>query len=67
MKMKCPKCKGLMTYERFMDMEESSNFYFYGWRCLSCGTIVDSTIVANKSLKELPQVEKRRRRLRKAC
>lgn len=65
--MKCPKCEGLMIYEKFMDMEESSNFYFYGWRCLSCGNIVDSTIVANRALNENPPVEKKRRRLRKAC
>jgi hypothetical protein len=26
-KMKCPKCDGLMIYEKFFDMEESSRFF----------------------------------------
>ncbi len=63
--MKCSKCDGLMMYEKFMDMEESSSFYFYGWRCISCGNIVDSTILANRVYKD-PQKETRRRRLKKA-
>ena len=53
-------------YEKFMDMEETSRFYFYGWRCISCGTIVDSTILANKVYKDR-QKENKRRRLKKAC
>lgn len=62
--MQCPKCDGLMIYEKFMDMGESSRFYFYGWRCISCGTIVDSTIIANKVYKDR-QKENKRRRLKK--
>jgi uncharacterized Zn finger protein len=65
-KMQCPKCAGFMMYEKFMDMEETSRFYFYGWRCISCGTIVDSTILANKVYKDR-QKENKRRRLKKAC
>ena len=53
-------------YEKFMDMEESSHYYFYGWRCISCGTIVDSTILANKMYKNR-QKENKHRRLKKAC
>ncbi|MBI5038762.1 MAG: hypothetical protein HZC13_03190 [Nitrospirae bacterium] len=64
--MQCPKCAGFMMYEKFMDMEETSRFYFYGWRCISCGTIVDSTILANKVYKDR-QKENKRRRLKKAC
>lgn len=65
-KMKCPKCNGLMIYEKFMDMEESSSFFFYGWRCVSCGSIVDSTIMANKVYKDREKKSKVRR-LKKAC
>ncbi len=51
-------------YEKFMDMGESSHFYFYGWRCVACGTILDSTIIANKVYKDR-QKESKRRRLKK--
>jgi len=64
--MKCPKCDGLMIYEKFMDMGESSSFFFWGWRCVSCGNIVDSTIMANKVCANRKKEEKRRR-LKKAC
>lgn len=64
--MKCPKCEGFMIYEKFMDMGESSSFYFWGWRCVSCGTIVDSTIMANRVCADRKKEEKRRR-LKKAC
>jgi len=63
-KMQCPKCAGLMMYEKFMDMGESSRFYFYGWRCVACGTILDSTIIANKVYKDR-QKEHKHRRLKK--
>lgn len=65
-KMKCPKCDGLMIYEKFMDMAESSSFFFYGWRCISCGNIVDSTIIANKIYADRRK-ENKRRRLKRAC
>ena len=64
-KMKCPKCDGFMIYEKFMDMGESSSFFFYGWRCISCGNIVDSIILANKVYKHREK-ESKRRRLKKA-
>jgi len=66
MKMQCPKCKGLMIYEKFMDMAESTHYFFYGWRCISCGNIVDTTIIANKVYKDR-QKEGKRRRLKKVC
>ena len=65
-KMKCPKCDGLMIYEKFFDMEESSRFFFYGWRCISCGNIVDKTIMVNR-VHTNPVVERKKRRLQQAC
>ena len=64
-KMKCPKCDGLMIYEKFLDMAESSHYYFYGWVCITCGTIVDSTIMENR-IRPVPVLKGyRRRRLKK--
>ncbi len=42
--MKCGKCGGVMTYEKF-DSEEDS---FFGWKCISCGEIVDAVIWENR-------------------
>ncbi len=42
--MKCPKCGGLMVYQRF----DNNSMTFYGWKCLNCGSIVDKRIVQNR-------------------
>ncbi len=65
-KMNCPKCNGLMMYEKFMDMAETSSFYFYGWRCVFCGNVVDSIIMANRLNAGRQNNEVKRRRLKKA-
>jgi len=44
--MKCPHCNNSMIYEKFYGPDE----YFWGWRCLFCGEIVDDTILENRSL-----------------
>ena len=49
-KMKCPKCDGLMMYEKFLDMGESSTYYFYGCG-ITCGTIIDDTIIENRYIR----------------
>lgn len=60
--MECPRCQGLMLYEEFMDLEESDEYTFYGWRCIACGNIVDETIVHNRSHGvTLPEPRRRRR------
>ncbi len=63
--MKCPKCDGLMIYEKFLDMGESSHYFFYGWRCIACGTIVDSTIIENKISPAVALKGNRKRRFKK--
>jgi hypothetical protein len=52
--MKCRRCKGLMTLERFSDFF----LIFYAWKCINCGAIVDQTITENqqRNLAE-PQVQ----------
>ncbi len=43
--MKCPKCKGKMFTEKFHDYVR----VFDAWKCVCCGEIIDSTIVANRA------------------
>jgi len=42
--MKCDKCGGFMYYETFLGKLED----FRGWRCISCGEIVDQVILENR-------------------
>ena len=42
--MKCPRCSGVMSYEKFY----SSNESLFGWRCINCGDIVDQVILENR-------------------
>ena len=44
--MNCARCGGLMTYERFY----SSPDHFWGWRCISCGEILDQIILQNRGM-----------------
>lgn len=44
--MKCNKCGGFMVYERFPSREIDD---FSGWRCVSCGEIVDEVILKNRT------------------
>ncbi len=42
--MKCSKCGGLLSYEKFGGLRED----FLGWRCVSCGDIIDEVILENR-------------------
>jgi hypothetical protein len=42
--MKCRRCKGMMTLERFSDFF----LVFYAWKCINCGAIIDQTITENQ-------------------
>jgi hypothetical protein len=46
--MKCPRCKGVMSFEKFYGPHE----YFFGWRCIYCGEIVDQVILENRVWKK---------------
>ncbi|HET6370839.1 MAG TPA: hypothetical protein VFG95_06555 [Nitrospiria bacterium] len=47
--MKCPKCGSLMVLERFIDYEQTGEPTFNGFRCLSCGLILDPVILINRA------------------
>ena len=44
--MKCNRCGGLMSYEKFYSEELEA---FLGWRCVACGEIVDRVILRNRT------------------
>lgn len=47
--MPCGRCSGLMVADRFTDLlDETGQITFGGWRCVSCGEIVDPVIVSNR-------------------
>lgn len=60
--MRCPRCFGKMAYECFQDMEDDTgNLFFYGWRCILCGEILDSVIMSNRKNRPEPLVSKNRK------
>jgi hypothetical protein len=48
-RMQCPKCGSLMVLERFIDYEQTGEPTFNGFRCLSCGLILDPVILINRA------------------
>ena len=62
--MKCPRCESYMVHEPFEDLRDDTGaLYFYGWRCLGCGEIIDPVILANRKNKPAPMESKTRKRL----
>jgi hypothetical protein len=54
--MKCHRCGSVMVYERFYSIDE----HFLGWRCISCGEIIDQVILENRQTKADRQIKGRR-------
>ena len=42
--MKCLRCDSVMIYDKFYGAHE----YFWGWKCVICGEIVDQVISENR-------------------
>lgn len=62
--MECQKCGGLMIYEEFYDFQDDTGKNsFMGWRCTSCGKILDPLIDAHRNNKIPALKSKARRRL----
>ena len=58
--MKCLRCSGVMIYDKFYRLDE----YFWGWKCIICGEIVDPVIVENRQLIRTGRVPNARNRKR---
>lgn len=70
--MECTRCGGLMIDDNLIDIQESSvPMWMKGWRCVSCGNIVDPLILRHRIIQQagatrLPGTEAARPRLRHA-
>ena len=63
----CMRCQGLLVRVRFMDMLNSGSLWGLGWRCVNCGSIVDTVIRSNQRYDHSTQIhgKTKRRRTRK--
>jgi len=60
----CSRCDGVMAYESFEDLRDDTGaIHFDGWRCLTCGNIIDPLILENRKNKTGPIHSKTRKRL----
>lgn len=51
--MQCTRCDGLMVADSLIDMQESSMpMWMKGWRCVSCGNIVDPLIQRHRMIQQ---------------
>lgn len=49
--MHCTRCEGLMVTDHLIDIQESFGpMWMRGWRCVSCGNVVDSLIQRNRMI-----------------
>ena len=48
---KCLRCTGAVIYDKFYGPHEQ----FWGWKCLTCGEIVDPVILENQQLMQAGQ------------
>jgi len=49
--MQCTRCDGLMVTDNLIDiMESSMPMWLKGWRCVSCGNIVDPIIQQHRMI-----------------
>ena len=69
--MDCTRCHGTMALERFCDLyDETGQLCFMGWRCLTCGEVLDPVIVRNRRAQQksvMPVRSRARRRLKQAA
>jgi hypothetical protein len=51
--MQCARCDGFMVSDNLIDMKESSiPMRMKGWRCVSCGNIVDPLILRHRMIQQ---------------
>ena len=51
--MQCERCDGLMVADSLIDLQESSiPMWMKGWRCVSCGNIVDPLILRQRMIQQ---------------
>jgi hypothetical protein len=58
--MKCLRCNSIMIYDKFYGLQD----FFWGWKCVICGEIVDQVILENRQLVRMGRVLNTRSRKR---
>ncbi len=56
--MKCIRCNSVMIFDKFYGLCE----YFWGWKCVICGEIVDQVILENRELIRMGRLPTRNRK-----
>jgi len=61
--MECQRGMGFMMEEVFEDaLDDTGAVSFKGWRCLTCGEILDQTILKNRIERPVPFFTRARKR-----
>ena len=61
--MECQRCMGFMMEEVFEDaLDDTGAVNFPGWRCITCGEILDPTILKNRVGRPVPFLDRARKR-----
>jgi hypothetical protein len=50
--MTCERCRGFMIVDAYNDRYETGRCAFLVWRCLNCGDLIDSHILAHRMLRK---------------
>lgn len=51
--MQCARCEGFMVADHLIDLQESGiPMWTKGWRCVSCGNIVDPLIQRHRMIQQ---------------
>ena len=62
--MKCPKCKGLMNFETFINIErESMPWSYEGFRWIDCGEILDPIILKNRKQTQTQEQKRKKKEM----
>lgn len=61
--MDCPRCQGIMVKDMFEDVSDDTGaIHFAGWRCITCGEILDPVISANRQYHHEPLLGRSRKK-----
>ena len=61
--MTCPRCKGVMVQDIFEDLHDDTGvLFFQGWRCVTCGEVLDPVIASNREARPAPMLGRARKK-----
>lgn len=61
--MKCHRCNGIMVKDTFEDMsDDTGSLSFPGWRCITCGEVLDPVIARNRESHREPLLGRARKK-----